>query len=76
MHNQAEDEEVEMTHCPICKEDVNGPCQSMDEARDGGCINPPQIKRGGSLNRDVAVRVAGQIEGAHALSSGSGSYTN
>ena len=65
---------MKLTRCDICKEDVNGPCESAEQALTDGCINPSEIKRG--LDPKVAKRVAKQQEGIHALSSGPGSYTN
>jgi len=62
--------------CNICGEEVNGPCESVDEARADGCINPPQLKRGVKLDPKIAQRVADQQKDLHGKSSGPGSFTN
>lgn len=64
-----------MEVCKICKEKVNGPCVSNEEALQEGCINPPQKKRL-LLNPDIAKRVESQLKGSHGVSSGPGSFTD
>ena len=62
-----------MKLCTICQEEVDGPCETVEEAREGGCINPPKVKR--LLDPKVAERVVAQTTGLHSkTTTGSGSW--